>query len=94
MHFERGVQTLGAPARILSKGFRLWALRLAFRVRGSDFGRSGSYFEQGVQTLGAPARISSEGFRLWALRLESSLADIKPPQLILSLPDLIFGLAS
>ena len=70
------------------------ALRLAFRVRGSDFGHSGSHFEEGVQTLGTPARILSEGFRLWAFRLESSLADIKPPQLILSLPDLIFGLAS
>ena len=42
-------------ARILSKGFRLWALRLAFRVRGSDFGCPGLHFEQGVQTLASPA---------------------------------------
>ena len=30
LHFEVKVQTLGAQACILSEGFRLWALRLAF----------------------------------------------------------------
>ena len=48
LDFEQRVQTLGALA--------------VFRLRGSDFGRSGSHFEQGVQTLGAPACISSAGF--------------------------------
>ena len=29
-HFEQRVQTLGAPASILSKGFGFWAVRRAF----------------------------------------------------------------
>ena len=46
-----GVKTLGVSSRILSKGFRLWALWLALCSKGSDFGRFGLHLEQRVETL-------------------------------------------
>ena len=51
-----GEYTTDAPAGIWSEGFRLSALRRAFRAKGSDFGRSGDHFEQRVQTLDAAPR--------------------------------------
>ena len=51
LHVEQRVKTLGVSSRILSKGFRLWALWLALCSKGSDFGRFGLHLEQRVETL-------------------------------------------
>ena len=73
-----GFETLDGDC-ILGKGFRLWALQLAFWAQGSrlwllqpafwaqgsDFGRASLHFEHRVQTLDSPSCILSKGFGLW-----------------------------